>query len=111
MKLTDKLRFVVVCLLATSAIAAYKVQTVPEMVKAANNLLVTLNPEQKAKMVYTFGHQERTNFHFTPGPWNGVGRQGLPLKSMTPDLAKLAHGLLANAVSQRGYVKATTIMS
>ena len=46
MKLNDKLRLVVVCLLATSAVAAYKVQTVPDMVKATNNLLVTLTPEQ-----------------------------------------------------------------
>jgi hypothetical protein len=101
----------VICLLATSAVAAYKVQTVPEMVKAANNLLVTLTPEQKAKLVYAFNHAERTNFHFTPGPWNGVGRQGLPFREMTPDQAKLAHALLATGVSQRGYIKATTIMS
>ena len=91
MKLNDKLRLVVVCLLATSAVAAYKVQTVPEMVKATNNLLVTLTPEQKAKIQYPFTHAERTNFHFTPGPWNGVSRQGLPLKAMTPDQTKLAY--------------------
>lgn len=111
MKLNDKLRLAVLCLLATSVVAAYKVQTVPEMVKAANNLLVTLSPEQKAKLQYPFAHAERINFHFTPGPWNGVGRQGLPLKAMTPDQAKLAHALLATGVSQRGYIKATTIMS
>ena len=111
MKLNDKLRLAVVCVLATSAVAAYKVQTVPEMVKAANNLIVTLTPEQKTKMMYPFSHAERTNFHFTPGPWNGVGRQGLPLKAMTPDQTKLAHALLATGVSQRGYTKATTIMS
>ena len=62
-------------------------------------------------MQYPFTHAERTNFHFTPGPWNGVGRQGLPLKAMTPDQTKLAHALLATGVSQRGYIKATTIMS
>jgi hypothetical protein len=76
MRLTDKLRVVVLCLLATTAYAAYKVQTVPEMVKAANNLLVTLTPEQKAKLKYDFSHKERLNFHFTPGPWAGVPRQG-----------------------------------
>jgi hypothetical protein len=111
MKLNDKLRLAVVCLLAASAIAAYKVQTVPEMVKAANNLLVTLSAEQKAKIVYPFTHAERTNFHFTPGPWQGVGRQGLPFKEMTPEQAHLARALLATGVSQRGYIKATTIMS
>jgi hypothetical protein len=111
MRLNDKLRVVVLCLLATTAYAAYKVQTVPEMVKAANNLLVTLTPEQKAKLKYDFSHKERLNFHFTPGPWNNVPRQGLPLREMTPDQVKLAHGLLATGVSQVGYTKATTIMS
>jgi hypothetical protein len=111
MRLNDKLRIALISLLAVTAIAAYKVQTVPEMVKAANNLLVTLTPEQQAKLKYTFNHAERMNFHFTPGPWNGVGRQGLPLKEMRPEQAKLAHALLATGVSQRGYIKATTIMS
>src|SRR5262245_45548617 len=111
MKLNDKLRLVVVGLLAASAVAAYKVQTVPVMVSAARNLIVTLSPEQKAKMMYPFTHAERTNFPFTPGPWNGVSRQGLPLKAMTPDQTKLAHALLSTGVSQRGYIKATTIMS
>jgi hypothetical protein len=111
MKLNDKLRVAVLCLLATSALAAYKIQTVPEMVKAANNLLVTLSPEQKTKLRYDFTNAERLNFHFTPGPWNGVARKGLPLREMTPDQVKLAHALLATAVSQQGYTKATTIMS
>jgi hypothetical protein len=111
MRWNDKLRLGLVLLLAVSAVAAYKVQTVPEMVKAANNLLVTLSPEQSAKIKYPFNHQERMNFHFTPGPWNGVGRQGLPFKEMKPDQVRLAHALLATGVSQRGYIKATTIMS
>lgn len=111
MKLNDRLRVAVLCLLATTALAAYKIQTVPEMVKAANNLLVTLSPEQKAKLRYDFTHAERMNFHFTPGPWNNVARKGLPLREMTSDQVKLAHALLATAVSQQGYTKATTIMS
>jgi len=111
MRLNDKIRALVVCLLATSAFAAYKVQTVPTMVRAANNLLVTLSPEQKAKLGYDFTHKERTNFHFTPGPWNGVARMGLPLREMRPEQVKLAHALLATGVSQAGYIKATTIMS
>jgi hypothetical protein len=111
MRLRDKLRIGVICLLATSAYAAYKVQTVPEMVKAANNLLVTMKPEQRTKIKYDFTASERTNFHFTPGPWAGVGRMGLPLREMAPEQVKLAHALLATGVSQKGYIKATTIMS
>jgi hypothetical protein len=111
MRLNDKIRIALVAILAVASMAAYKVQTVPEMVKAANNLLVTLTPEQQAKIRYDFKHNERMNFHFTPGPWQGVGRQGLPLKEMRPEQVKLAHALLATGVSQRGYIKATTIMS
>ena len=111
MRLNDKLRIAIIALLAMSAVAAYKVQTVPEMVKAANNLLVTLTPEQQAKIKYPFNHQERMNFHFTPGPWAGVGRQGLPMKDMRPEQVRLAHAFLAAGLSQRGFIKATTIMS
>src|SRR5687768_13725872 len=97
MKLPNKLLVVFVCAFASSALAVYKVQTVPEMVKAANNLLVTLNPQQNAKARFAFMDKERMNFHFTPGPWNGVARKGLPLKEMRPEQVKLAHALLATA--------------
>jgi hypothetical protein len=40
-----------------------------------------------------------------------ISRQGLPFKAMTPEQVKLAHALLATGVSQKGYIKATTIMS
>ena len=111
MRLNNTLRIAAVLVVATSAFAAYKVQTVPVMVKAANNLLVTLSPEQKAKLQYEFTSRERMNFHFTPGPWDGVGRMGLPLREMRPEQVKLAHALLASGVSQAGYIKASTIMS
>lgn len=111
MRRTDRVRLAVICFLALTAVAAYEVQTVPEMVKAANNLLVTLSSEQQAKIKFGFNDAERMNFHFTPGPWNNVGRKGLPFKEMQPYQARLAQALLATAVSQRGYTKATTIMS
>jgi hypothetical protein len=113
MRLNDKIRIAVICVLAVTSVAAYKVQTVPEMAKAANNLLVTLTPEQQAKLKYTFNHAERMNFHFTPGPWGQppVPRQGLPLKEMRPEQVRLAFALLSTGVSQRGFTKATTIMS
>src|SRR5260370_6219715 len=76
------------------------------METAAKNFLNSLTPEQRAKAAYKFGDDQRFDWHFTPKP-----RKGLPLKEMTSYQSKLAHGLLAAGLSQRGYIKAVTIMS
>lgn len=77
-----------------------------EMAAAANNLLATLTPEQRAKAAFEFNSDERVNFHFVPMP-----RKGLPLAEMTPAQKHLAHVLLNTPLSHRGYFKASTIMS
>ncbi len=79
---------------------------VEEMAAAANNFLVTLTAEQGAKAAYALNDNERFNWHFIPRE-----RKGLPLKEMTPEQKHLAHALLSTALSHRGYVKASTIMS
>jgi Protein of unknown function (DUF3500) len=77
-----------------------------EMADAANNWLATLTPEQKATAVFELTDDERHNWHFIPRE-----RKGLPLKEMSPEQKLLAHALLTTALSHRGYVKASTIMS
>jgi hypothetical protein len=74
--------------------------------EAANNLLVTLTPEQRTKAVYELKSDERVNWHFIPKE-----RNGLTFADMTPAQRHLAHALLATTLSHRGYFKATTIMS
>jgi hypothetical protein len=76
------------------------------MAEAAENFLAALTPEQQAKAVYEFKNDERFDWHFIPKP-----RKGLPFKEMTPPQRLLAHALLSSGLSQRGYMKATTIMS
>jgi hypothetical protein len=76
------------------------------MTEAAQNLLAALGPDQKAKAVIAFEAPERLDFHFIP-----KARKGLPLKEMTPAQRHLAYGFIAAGLSQRGYLKATTIMS
>lgn len=98
-------------LTATLAIlfAAFNVSAHPaadEMAAAAAYFLAALTPEQQAKAQFTFTDAERENWHFIPR-----ARLGLPVKAMTPAQRALAHALLATGLSQRGYVKATTIMS
>src|SRR5438067_390572 len=77
-----------------------------DMADAAKNFLASLDPEQKARATYQFKDDERFDWHYVP-----KARKGLPFKEMTSPQRLLAHALLNSALSQRGYMKATTIMS
>jgi hypothetical protein len=100
--------------LLCSALVACCLHTLPlfanpaaeEMAEAANDFLTSLKPEQKAKAVFELKSDERENWFFIP-----KARAGLPFKEMTKPQRNLAHALLDSGLSQRGYVKATTIMS
>lgn len=77
-----------------------------EMTLAATRWLAALAPEQRERAAFEWPAAERQNWHFIPRE-----RKGLPLKEMTPAQRHLAYGLLSTALSHRGYLKATTIMS
>jgi len=77
-----------------------------EMADAANNFLAALTPDQKAKAFYNFKDDERFDWHFVPKP-----RKGLSFKEMNSPQRLLAQALLNTGLSQRGFQKATTIMS
>jgi hypothetical protein len=79
---------------------------VEEMTQSAGNFLKALTPEQRAKTVFEFADKERFNWHFVP-----MARKGLSFKEMTPEQRLLAHALLSNGLSHRGYNKAVSIMS
>lgn len=92
---------------ASVSIYAYnRLNTAPLMSQAALNFLAALSPEQVKKATYSFTDEERYNWHFIPRE-----RNGLPLKDMTPTQKHLAHALLSAGLSQKGYIKATSIMS
>src|SRR3954468_23944720 len=91
-------------LLLTSAY--YRTQAIPIMTETAKNFLASLTPDQVSQATFAFDNEERFNWHFIPRE-----RKGLPLKDMTPYQKHLAQALLAAGLSQRGYIKATTIMS
>jgi hypothetical protein len=97
---------VVLGLLQTCLFTAWANSPAEDMVDAANNLLATFTPEQRTQATYEFKNDERLNWHFIPKP-----RKGLPLKEMSPAQRPLAFALLNTAMSQRGFLKATTIMS
>src|SRR5207237_2884450 len=56
--------------------------------------------------VFEVNNAQRFDWHFIPKP-----RKGLPLGEMSPAQRPLALALLSTALSQRGFAKASTIMS
>lgn len=93
------------CLLLLTA-AYQRTQSAPIMTEAAKAFLASLTPEQLQKATFQMQDDERLNFHFIPRE-----RKGLPLREMTAPQKHLAHALLSAGLSQRGFIKATTIMS
>lgn len=73
---------------------------------AASAFLADLNAEQRSKASFSFDHDSRFEFRYTPR-----ARTGLPLKEMTEAQREKAHALLKTGLSMRGYTTATTIMS
>jgi hypothetical protein len=76
------------------------------MAEAARNFLAALEPAQQEKATFPFETEERMNWHFIPR-----ARKGLPFKELDGTQRHLAHAFLSAGLSQRGYLKATTIMS
>lgn len=73
---------------------------------AADKFLASLDPAQKAKAALPITSDERENFRYTPRE-----RAGLPLKEMTDAQREAAMVLLDSAMSEKGKLKATQIMS
>lgn len=86
--------------------AYYRIHSASIMADTANAFLASLTAEQKAKAMFTLEDDERMNWHFVP-----IARKGLPLREMAPYSKHLAQALLSAGVSQRGYIKAVSIMS
>jgi hypothetical protein len=88
------------------AVAYARTPAAPTMASTAKNFLDSLYPEQRQKVTFKIGDDERFNWFYTPVP-----RQGLPLRELTSGQRQLAMALLSAGLSQQGFIKATTIMS
>jgi hypothetical protein len=86
--------------------AYHRLDSVSVMSEAANRLLASLTPEQRAQATFKFDDAERVNWHFIPKV-----RKGLPLMDMASHQKHLATALLSAGLSQQGFMKAVTIMS
>ncbi len=77
-----------------------------QMVANANGFLDTLGPELRGKATFPFDSDERQNWHFIPRERNGASFRDMNLKQR-----RAGHTLLRSALSAKGYLKATTIMT
>src|SRR5689334_20159704 len=93
-------------LCTAAAMGYFHEETAPLMSETANNFLASLTSDQSSKARFTFADDERFNWHYIPKE-----RKGLPIREMSPYQRHLASALLSSALSQKGYIKATTIMS
>ena len=108
-------------LLAAAALAAatYNRFTAPAALSSsAKTFLESLTPEQRAKATMPFEGAAGDEYTF----WNYIPtedvaqrfkrpRRGVGLMEMSAPQKHLAHALLSAGLSQRGYMKATSIMS
>src|SRR6478672_951043 len=78
------------------------------MADAATAFVNSLTPEQKQKAVFAFNSDERLHWNFIPT--EAFPRNGLLLRDMTTTQRDRAHDLLKAALSQKGYLTATSIM-
>jgi hypothetical protein len=103
----------IVALLLTSA--HQKVNSPVAMTETAKALLASLTAEQQAKAKLDLNSERRVMWHFVPDnnyqEFYKMPRRGLTLRDMTPSQQHMAHALLSSCLSQRGYMKAVSIMS
>jgi Protein of unknown function (DUF3500) len=97
-------RFLPWCVWVTATLAQAEVST--DMADKAKAYVALLTPEQKAKGVFPFDSPERENWAFIP-----QARKGLPLKEMTAEERRAGIALLEAGLSDKGALKAETIMS
>jgi hypothetical protein len=76
------------------------------MAKMTSSFLDALSDDLREKATFAFDGPERTDWHFIPKE-----RLGVTLKEMNLEQRRAAHRLMKNALSVKGYLKATTIMS
>lgn len=77
------------------------------LAEAATGWISTLDADQRARALRSFGEATRIDWHFVPKP----ERKGVQLRDMTPAQEAAALALLRATVSHGGYEKSVAIMS
>jgi hypothetical protein len=100
------------CALVGVAIMRAADKSAAAMAAAANRLLGSLTPEQKAKASFPFEADERIRWHYIPTGASAPGfpRYGLTLKEMNTAQRVFARELLRTGMSAKGFMTVTAIM-
>jgi hypothetical protein len=77
-----------------------------EIAAAAKAVIATLDDDARARTMFPFDSEERTNWHFVPRV-----RQGLPLADMTEPQRDKTRDLLTAALSTKGLLKVDTLIA
>src|SRR5688500_13124589 len=93
-------------LLLALPVAAEDLPSIAAMKSAADAFLGTLDDAKRGQAVFPFDGDARENFKFTPQE-----RTGLPLKEMNEAQNAAAMKLLDAALSEKGKLKATQIIT
>jgi hypothetical protein len=92
-----------------------KTQSPVVMRETAQKFLLTLTSEQQAKAKFDFASPDRLLWHFVPDnnyeEHYKTHRKGITIRDMTPPQRHMAQALLSSCLSQRGFIKAASIMS
>jgi hypothetical protein len=76
------------------------------MAKASELFLNSLSSQQRAQAILPFEDDQRQDWHYIP-----KARKGVPYKQLHQTQSQLGNALLRAGLSQRGFLKASTIMS
>ncbi len=79
--------------------------TAAKMRAAADTILATVDPSARARLALPFGHEKRTDWHYTPR-----SRPGLSFADLDPAQREAVHRLLRTALSAAGHRKAVNIV-
>jgi hypothetical protein len=81
-------------------------RTSSAMAAAGQAFLKSLSSDQRALAVLPFGDDQRQDWHYIP-----KNRKGIPYKQLDQAQRQLANAFLHTGLSERGFQKASTIMS
>ena len=105
---SPRLVLALTCAVAWLAAASAADRSPSAMADAATAFLASLTPEQRTQAAFPLEGAERTNWHFIPTEM--FARNGLTIQAMTPEQRARAHRLLESALSEGGYLTATSII-
>ncbi len=97
------------CMLLVGGLAKLNAQSSAKIVSSADAFLATLDPAQKAKVLFEF-NDEKQRVRWSNLPASISLRAGLKLGDLSESQRKAALGLLAVSLSKQGYEKTLAIM-